>query len=133
MSNQPDSSDFQERDHFLRRTFTWQFKQPEDAAVLVRLCELLQEWIYETSQFGPNDDSEVKDEEFRAAGEELVLIGAYLRQKAEERFDCGYDEPIARRCERADRWAEQAEALGRLILEDVAQDEQDDEDGEDAE
>jgi hypothetical protein len=70
------------------------------------------------------------EEQFRAAGQDLLLIAAFLRSKAEERFWSGMDEATARRCERADRWAEQAEALGRLILEDVAQD---DEDGEDAE
>jgi hypothetical protein len=121
MSNQPDSSDFQERDHFLRRTFAWRFRDPLDLAAVLRLGEILETWIYELNQFGPDDDDlDVMDEEFRAAGEDLLLIAAYLRSKANERFESGLDEGTTRRCERADRWAEQAEALGKLILEDVA-------------
>jgi hypothetical protein len=122
MSDRNDSSDFQERDHFLRRTFAWRFRDPEDLAAVVRLGEILQTWIYELNQFGPDDDNDAMDEEFRAAGQDLLLIAAYLRSKAEERFDCGFDEETARRCERAERWAEQAEALGRLILDDIDQD-----------
>ncbi|MDX1999252.1 MAG: hypothetical protein SF066_16160 [Thermoanaerobaculia bacterium] len=130
MSNQNDSSDFQERDHFLRRTFAWRFRDPEDLAAVIRLGEILQTWIYELNQFGPDDDDdlEVMDEDFRAAGQDLLLIAAYLRSKAAERFESGLDEASTRRCERAECWAEQAEALGKLILDDVAQD-----DGDDAE
>jgi hypothetical protein len=131
MSNQTDSSDFQERDHFLRRTFAWQFKLPEHLAALVVLGEILQEWIYETSQYGPNRDCDLMEEQFRAAGQDLLLIAAYLRSKAEERFESGMTEEATRRCERAERWAEQAEALGRLILEDVAQDDAGDGDPDD--
>jgi hypothetical protein len=122
MSNQTDSSDFQDRDHFLRRTFCWRFERPELLAAVIQLGEMLQEWIDETHQYGPDGDREVKDEEFRAAAEDLLLIAAYLRNRAEERFACGFAEPIARRCERAERWAELAEALGRQILEDIAAD-----------
>jgi|CXWL01.1.fsa_nt_gi hypothetical protein len=124
MSNQNDSSDFQDRDHFLRRTFSWRFERPEQLAALVQLGEIVEEWICETHQYGPDGDREVKNEEFRAAGQDLLLIAAYLRNRAEERFACGFSEPIARRCDRAERWAEQAEALGRLILEDVAADDE---------
>ena len=121
MSSQTDSSEFQERDHFLRRTFAWRFRDPEDFAAVIRLGEILQTWVYELNQFGPEDDCDVMDEEFRAAGQDLLLIAAYLRSKAEERFESGLDEETTRRCERAERWAEQAEALGKLILEDVGQ------------
>ncbi|MDX1998659.1 MAG: hypothetical protein SF066_13155 [Thermoanaerobaculia bacterium] len=119
MSSQTDSSDFQERDHFLRRTFAWRFRDPKDLAAVIRLGEILQTWIYELNQFGTDDDCDAMDEEFRAAGQDLLLIAAYLRSKAEERFESGLDEESTRRCERAERWAEQAEALGRLILDDV--------------
>ncbi|MDX1996821.1 MAG: hypothetical protein SF066_03800 [Thermoanaerobaculia bacterium] len=122
MSDRNDSSEFQERDHFLRRTFAWRFRDPEDLAAVVRLGEILQTWIYELNQFGPDEDSDLMDEEFRAAGQDLLLIAAYLRSKAEERFESGLDEATTRRCERAELWAEQAEALGRLILDDIDQD-----------
>jgi hypothetical protein len=131
MSDRTDSSDFQDRDHFLRRTFVWQIEEPENLAALLKLGEILQEWICELNQFGPRKDCNFKTEQFRAAGEDLLLIGAYLRSKADERFDCGFSESTARRCERADHWAEQAEALGRLILEDVAQDDAGDGDEDD--
>ncbi|MDX1996786.1 MAG: hypothetical protein SF066_03620 [Thermoanaerobaculia bacterium] len=121
MSDRNDSSDFQDRDHFVRRTFAWQFKLPEQLAALIVLGEILQEWIYETSQFGPDDECDLMEEQFRAAGQDLLLIAAYLRSKAEERFESGMDEETTRRCERAERWAEQAEALGRLILDDIDQ------------
>jgi hypothetical protein len=124
MSNQNDSSDFEERDHFLRRTFAWRFERPEQLAALVQLGEILQEWIYETNQRGPSGACQLVNEEFRAAGQDLLMIAAYLRNRAHERFDSRYDEPIARRCERAERWAEQAEELGRLIVEDVADDDE---------
>jgi hypothetical protein len=130
MSNQTDSSEFQERDHFLRRTFAWRFRDPQDLAGVVRLGEILQNWLYELNQFGPNDHDglDPMTEDFRAAGQDLRLIAAFIRSKAEERFVSGFSEATTRRCERADRWAEQAEALGRLMLEDVAQDDEGDED-----
>jgi hypothetical protein len=124
MSNQTDSSDFEERDHFFRRTFAWRLERPEHLAALVQLGEMLQAWIFETSQYGPDGECNVMDGEFRSAGQDLLLIASYLRGKANERFESGLDEETTRRCERADRWAEQAEALGRLILEDVAADDE---------
>lgn len=119
MSDRDDSNDLDENRHILRRTYAWRFQRPEDAAALNRLGEILQEWIYETNQFGPDDTPDLIGAEMRAAGEDLVLLAEYLRAKARERFDSAVGEEDGRLCERAERWAEQAEALGRLIIEDV--------------
>lgn len=125
MSDQSDSSDFEERDHFLRQTFAWRIERPEDLAAVLRLGEILQEWIYETNQFGPNKNEEALSGEFLSAGRDLLLIGAYLRSQADQRFHGSFSERSKRRCERAEHWAEQAEALGKIIVEDVGQDDED--------
>lgn len=122
MSDRDDSNDFEDLDenrHILRRTFVWRFQRPEDAATFNRLGEILQEWIYETNQFGPDEDVPLISAELQAAGEDLMLLAEYLRAKAYERFDSGLAEDEARLCERAELWAQQAKALAETILADL--------------
>lgn len=122
MSDQPDCRPYRERDHILRRTFAWRFRQPADAEAFARVGEMLQEWMYETNQFGPADEGDLQAAELAAAGEDLLLVADFLEQMARERFDCGLAEDDMRRCERAEGWAEQARALGELIQRDCAAD-----------
>jgi hypothetical protein len=121
MSDQPDCRPYRERDHILRRTFAWRFRQREDAEALTRLGEILQEWMYETNQFGPDEEAELPAADLAAAGADLLLVADFLEQIARERFDCGLGEDEVRRCERAEGWAEQARALGEIIRRDCAQ------------
>lgn len=125
MSNQPDCRPpYSESDHILRQTFTWRFRDPADAAAFARLGERLQEWIYETNQFGPERDRErrgsVLEAELAAAGVDLLRIARYLEERSRERFEFALDENEARSAERAESWAAEARALGERILADSA-------------
>lgn len=113
-----DSRPFVEADHLLRRTFTWRFVDREDVAALNRVAERLQELTFETGQHGPEDPTteNLLEASLKAAGEDVLLLGEYLLELARERFHSGMTEQEIRLCERAESWANQATALGELIL-----------------
>lgn len=116
MSDRDDSRPFVEAEHLLRRTFTSRLENRGGAAALNRVAEIVFDWSLETLQNGPDDDLDPIAREILPAGEDLRLLGCYLRQVARHREQSSLTPAQRRMCDRAAAWAEKAEALGRKIF-----------------
>lgn len=114
MSDRDDSSPA--ASPFLRHTFTWRLQRPEDLAALTRVLGMIEEWAMETGQFGPDDRHDTTAAAIEAVGRDALFLARYLEELARERFGSALTEEQARLCERAEGWAEQAQALGAAIL-----------------
>lgn len=117
MSDHEEFKPFPDAQHLLRHTFTWRFENQEDAAALNRVAELLQDWTFESGQYGPDNELSLLHSQIRAAAEDLLLVGSYIREHiANERI--GHSLPLDefRLSEMGDSWALRAERLGRAML-----------------
>lgn len=93
----------------------WRFKNPEDAAAVVRVLEMLSELQNETFQWGPEDnDLTLLTCETAAAGADLLAVVDHLREIAEHREASGLDVEDWRLADRAAGWSDE---LGRVAAE----------------
>jgi hypothetical protein len=90
----------------------WRFKNPEDAAAVVRVLEMLSELQNETFQWGPEDNElTLITSETAAAGADLGTVVDHLREIADHREASGLDIEDWRLADKAAGWADE---LGRV-------------------
>jgi hypothetical protein len=118
MSNQNDSSPVPPiAQPHARHRFLWRFKASQDAAAVVRVLELLDQWQNETFQWGPGDDeASLIRGELAAAGADLLAVVDHLREIAEHRVSSGLAVEDWRLADKAAGWAEELERIGRSIV-----------------
>ncbi|MDX1997189.1 MAG: hypothetical protein SF066_05675 [Thermoanaerobaculia bacterium] len=116
MSNRPDSSPVAPITPTLaRHRLLWRFKDPRDAAAVVRVLEMLGELQNETFQWGPEDNElTLLTCETVAAGSDLRAVVDHLREIAEHREASGLDIEDWRLADKAAGWADE---LGRVAAE----------------
>jgi hypothetical protein len=103
------------RSPFALHRLLWRFKNPEDAAAVVRVLEILSELQNETFQWGPEDNElTLMTSETAAAGADLGAVVDHLREIAEHREASGLDIEDWRLADKAARWADE---LGRVAAE----------------
>ncbi|MDX1996643.1 MAG: hypothetical protein SF066_02900 [Thermoanaerobaculia bacterium] len=100
---------------FALHRLLWRFKNPQDAAAVVRVLEMVSELQNETFQWGPEDnDLTLLTCETAAAGADLRAVVDHLREIAEHREASGLDIEDWRLADKAAGWAEE---LGRIAAE----------------
>jgi hypothetical protein len=100
---------------FALHRLLWRFKNPQDAAAVVRVLEMLSELQNETFQWGPADNElTLITSETAAAGADLGAVVDHLREIADHREASGLDIEDWRLADKAARWADE---LGRVAAE----------------
>lgn len=85
---------------------------------MARVLEMREEWQYEMNQWGADEDSRSTiSREVESAGDDFLLLAEYLRGLAENREGSGLSVEDWRLCDQAAGWAEEADRLGRKIVE----------------
>jgi hypothetical protein len=108
---------------FALHRLLWRFKNPQDAAAVVRVLEMLSELQNETFQWGPEDnDLTLLTCETAAAGADLRAVVDHLREVAEHREASGLDIEDWRLADRAAGWADQMERVAAEITEATSED-----------
>jgi hypothetical protein len=122
MSDRLDSSPTPASISFLRQTFAWRLRRPEDLVALARVLEMIEEWAMETGQFGPEDRRDTTAAAIEAAGRDVLFLACFLEEQARERFGSALTEKQTRLCERAEHWAVRVRELGAEIVAESAED-----------
>ncbi|MDX1999109.1 MAG: hypothetical protein SF066_15435 [Thermoanaerobaculia bacterium] len=119
MSNQTDSSPVPAITSTpARHRLLWRFKNPQDAAALVRVLEMLSELQDETFQWGPGDDeASLIRGELAAAGADLLAVVEHLREIAAHREGSGLVVEDWRLADKAAGWADELARVAAAILE----------------
>lgn len=93
-------------------------QEPQDAAAIVRVLEMIEEWQNENFQWGLEDnDLTLITSETAAAGADLLAVVDHLHEIADHREASGLDIEDWRLADKAAGWADELERIGAAISE----------------